>query len=63
MKKLLEEFERVTQEIHIKRQLKAMTKEFQRNQTKCEKLLELHKNFSKKNGLDKGKTSTNKVKM
>ena len=47
MKKLLEEFERVTQEIHIKRQLKAMTKEFQRNQTKCEKLLELHKNFSK----------------
>lgn len=57
MKKLLEEFETVTQEIHIKRQLKAMTKEFQRNQKKCEKLLELHKNFAKKNGLDKNQST------
>ena len=63
MKNLLEEFERITQEIHIKRQLKTMTREFQRNQKKCEKLLELHKNFSKKNGIDKNNSSTSKVKF
>ena len=63
MKNLLEEFERITQEIHIKRQLKSMTKEFQRNQNKCEKLLELHKNFSKKNGMDKNHPSTSKIKF
>lgn len=63
MKNLLEEFERITQEIHIKRQLKSMTKEFERNQKKCEKLMDLHKNFSKKNGLDAKNASINNTKL
>lgn len=47
MQKLQDDFERLTLEISIKKDLKQMAMEFQRNQNKCDKLLELHKKFSK----------------
>ena len=53
MKFLGEEFERIMQEIEIKKQLKDMSEYFQKNQNKCEKLLKIHKNYIEKNNLDK----------
>ena len=47
MQTMQDEFERLSLEISIKKDLKEMAREFQRNQNKCDKLLELHKKFSK----------------
>ena len=61
MKSLLEEFDRLTQEIEIKKRLKSMAREFQRTQTKCDQLLELHKGYSKKNNLDTEQTTISQI--